>query len=896
MWLGLVHPRETALLPRLFEKVHRMLCKKSVFNHLASLMSAVALSACAQVAPVASSPSTATPVEPADAGSAEDKKTEEADSDALPSIASVVKGSTHLPGFFDLYQDEDTGTVYLRIPVDQLEQEFIYTATVTDGVVETGLFRGQYRDNKILKLQRHFDRVEVVQPNTRFYFDPESPLSRASEANAPDAVLAVMDVIAQDVAENTGAKVEPSAVLVDFTQALLSESLVQIKPAKRPDAPPGKTLTLGKFSGERSKIVRLASYPDNALVNTDLVYEVAAPVVSGGDDVTDARAITASVQHSFIKLPGAGYEPRLDDYRVGFFTDRITDMTSRDPAPYRDLINRWHLVKKNPEMTVSDPVEPIVWWLENTTPLEFRDIITRAALSWNSAFEAAGFSNAIVVKQQPDDADWDAGDIRYNVLRWTSSASPPFGGYGPSFSNPRTGQIIGADIMLEFAFLTNRLRIQDVLQPDGLAHHGAPEHYCSLGAQMQADYLFAQQALLGTNAEPQLSAQLTEDSLYMLILHEIGHTLGLTHNMRASQLQPDVFDAEAVEAKGLSASVMDYEAVNVAPEGKSQTWFYQKRPGPYDVWALQYGYGEYSDAQLQALLARSTEAELAYGNDADDMRRPGNGIDPHINIYDLSSDAIGYAEMRLAHLRTVQERLPEHYRGESYQGLVNAFAVIMSQYRRSGGVISRYVGGIHIDRHPPNATSGQPYTPVPAVQQRRAMEALNKHLFAPDVLQGAQSLFVRLQPQRRGFDFYGKTEDPKIHHELLRSQKSVLKHLLHPTTLQRLVDTQTYGGQYSVHEMLQTLSDGLFAADLGGNVNSYRQNVQTEYVAMLQAAMESGDYGHNSTAAIYAQLRYLSQLLAAKIKAQGHTKLDDATQAHTAYLDFNLRKALVVEK
>ena len=96
--------------------------------------------------------------------------------------------------------------------------------------------------------------------------------------------------------------------------------------------------------------------------------------------------------------------------------------------------------------------------------------------------------------------------------------------------------------------------------------------------------------------------------------------------------------------------------------------------------------------------------------------------------------------------------------------------------------------------------------------------------------------------------------------------------------------------------MLQSLSDGLFAADLGGNVNSYRQNVQTEYVAMLQAAMESGDYGHNSTAAIYAQLRYLSQLLAAKIKAQGHTKLDDATQAHTAYLDFNLRKALVVEK
>ena len=870
-----------------------MLWTKSISINMGLLLCVVVQSACAQLAPAVPSPSVAQAVEPA----GEDTPQPDTDeADALPTIASFVEDSVAVPGFFDLYQERNNGTVYLRIPADQLDQELIYTATVTDGVVETGLFRGQYRDNKILKLQRHFDRIEVVQPNTRFYFNPESPLSRAADANAPDAVLAVMDIVAQDMMEKAGEGPTPSAVLVDFTPVLLGEELTQIKPAKKPDAKPGKALTLGKLTSDRSKIVRLASYPDNALVHTNLVYEIAAPLVSGGDDVTDARAITASVQHSFIKMPDAGYEPRLDDYRVGFFTDRVTDMTSRDPAPYRDVINRWHLVKKHPEMAVSDPVEPIVWWLENTTPLEFRDMITRAALSWNSAFEAAGFSNAIVVKQQPDDADWDAGDIRYNVLRWTSSATPPFGGYGPSFSNPRTGQIIGADIMLEFAFLTNRLRIQNLLQPDDSAHDVSPEHHCSLGAQMQADYLFAQQALLSANAEPQLSERLTEDSIYMLILHEIGHTLGLTHNMRASQLQPDVFDTQAVETRGLSGSVMDYEAVNVAPQGKTQTWFYQKRPGPYDVWALRYGYGDYSDTQLRALLARSTEAELVYGNDADDMRRSGNGIDPHINIYDLSSDAIGYAEMRLAHLRTVQDRLPEQYRGQSYQGLVNAFAALMSQYRRSGGVISRYVGGIHIDRQPPNASGRQPYTPVSAAQQRRAMDALNRYLFAPDVLQGAEPLLVRLQPQRRGFDFYGKPEDPKIHEALLGAQKSVLSHLLHPTTLQRLVDTQRYGGQYSAHEMLQTLSDGLFAADLAGNVNSYRQNVQIEYVGMLEAAMASDKYSHNIKAAMYAQLRQLSDSLAAKIGANGYAMLNDATQAHANYLDFTLRKALAVEE
>ncbi len=121
------------------------------------------------------------------------------------------------------------------------------------------------------------------------------------------------------------------------------------------------------------------------------------------------------------------------------------------------MINRWHLVKKDPSAAISEPVEPIVFWIENTTPVEIRETVRDATLAWNEAFEAAGFRNAVVVKVQPDDAKWDAGDIRYNVLRWTSSPQPPFGGYGPSFTNPRTGQILGADIMLEYVYLTNRL-------------------------------------------------------------------------------------------------------------------------------------------------------------------------------------------------------------------------------------------------------------------------------------------------------------------------------------------------------------------------------------------------------------------------------------------------------
>ena len=150
-------------------------------------------------------------------------------------------------------------------------------------------------------------------------------------------------------------------------------------------------------------------------------------------------------------MPQNQYQPRFEDVRVGDFTTQVSDMTTPDDVtPYRDLIHRWNLVKKNPDQGISEPTEPIVWWIENTTPLEFRDAIKEGVLAWNRAFAHAGFHNAVQVKIQPDDAAWDAGDIRYNVLRWTSSPNPPFGGYGPSFVNPKTGQILGADIMLEY--------------------------------------------------------------------------------------------------------------------------------------------------------------------------------------------------------------------------------------------------------------------------------------------------------------------------------------------------------------------------------------------------------------------------------------------------------------
>ena len=804
------------------------------------------------------------------------------------SIAAITAASERIDGFFTLFRKRADGSVHMLIRQEQLDHEFIYTVVAQDGVVQGGHFRGQYRDNKVLVLRRHFDRIEFVETNTGFYFDPASPLSRSGQANIPPAVLAVEKIVAEDK--------ENGELLVALNPVLLKEKLSQIKPSANPKVKPGERFSLGKLSDARSKVVAINNYPENTSLLTEMVYENPAPVVQGDEDVTDSRAISVRVQHTLVAMPDNDFVPRAADYRIGYFTDRVTDLTSRDVAPYRDMITRWHLVKKNPEAAISDPVEPITWWIENTTPYEYRDVIKAAALSWNLAFEEAGFSNAIVVKQQPDDAGWDAGDIRYNVLRWTSSPNPPFGGYGPSFSNPRTGQIIGADIMLEFSFLTNRLRIRDVLQPGGLDVN-SPFRHCELGAQMQMDQMFAAQALAAGGLGEAQRAQLIEDSMYMLILHEIGHTLGLTHNMRASQLQPDVFDAAAVAAKGLSGSVMDYEAVNVAPPGKTQTPFYQNRPGLYDLWAIEFGYAPSlvdaaaEKARLQALLARSTEPELAYGNDADDMRRPGRGIDPHINIYDHSSDAVGYAEQRLQLVRDIQADLLAEYQGETYQALYNSFAVLMNQLSRSGGVVSRYVGGVHINRAAPGAAAAPPYQPVAARQQQRAMQVLAKYIFAPDALGGSESVYQHLQRQRRGFDFSAETEDPKLHAMMLSVQKRILDHLLHPRTLQRVSDSRLYGNDYELTQMLNDLTGAIFEADKRGTVNSIRQNLQVEYLKRLVSIWrgnKSSKVPHLARSAVLAQLEKLARQLGGKRRA------DAATKAHRRHLQFLVDRALSV--
>ncbi|MGB3542938.1 zinc-dependent metalloprotease [Rubrivirga sp.] len=798
----------------------------------------------------------------------------------------TVASSTQMDGLFTVYQDTTKGSLMMAISPDQLDQDFIYFTHVVDGVPVGGHFRGQFRDNSIFTIQRRFDKIEFVEENTSFYFDEANAVSRAAAANISPAVLAVEDIVAED---------SSGVILIKADGLFLTEALAPVKPTLPPGVPP-TAFRLGNLSSDKTAIVEVRNYPDNTDAIVRYVYENPAPLNGGGDAVTDARSVAVTLQHSLIAMPDDGYDIVLDDPRVGYFTTQVTDLTSTDITPYRDLVHRWRITGESGRAS-----EPLVWWIENTTPVEYRDAIRDASLRWNEAFASAGLEGAVEVRVQPDDADWDAGDLRYNVLRWTSSPTPPFGGYGPSFVNPRTGEILGADVMLEYTFLRNRMTYDELFETAGLhlgeasmaalegGDHGS---FCSLGHRLQAQTLLARSALEARGASEQEIAALVEQGVYYLVLHEIGHTLGLNHNMKSSQMltYEQTTDWDLTMERGLIGSVMDYPAVNVAAPGESQGAYYTTRPGPYDHWAITFAYGDLEDDERAALLARSNEPALAFGNDADDMRSPGKAIDPRVNIGDMSSDALLYAERRLDLVEDTFDGLLAKYSqpGDSYQDLLQAYLVLTGEIRSQMAVASRYVGGVYVDRAmagQPGAT--QPFTPVPAETQRRAMEIVAQGLLAPDAFDAPASVYGYLARQRRGFDFFSAPEDPRIHARALAIQRNVLDHLTHPNTVERITDARLYGNDYSLTEVMTDLTDAIFAADLEGDVNTFRQNLQVDYVTRLAAlaADEKDAYDSIAQTQGLAQLRAIEDLLE---DADGNAE----TRAHRDHLAFLIERAL----
>jgi hypothetical protein len=774
---------------------------------------------------------------------AQDEKEKEKPEIKEKTIEELTKSCKKTEGLFTIYQDTITAEVKMSIKEEQLQQEFIYFSQIADGVYEAGSFRGSYRGSTLFEIKKYFNKIEIIAPNTNFYFDPENPLSKSKDANISEALISSSKILAHDK--------EKGLYLINANDLFLSETLTRVKQPKRPNSPPNQ-FSLGSFDKNKSKIEDIKNYPENTNIKTEYVFKNPSVRNRGSEAVTDGRNVSIKVFHTFLNLPTEDYEVRRDDPRVGYFITQVNDQTATTTTNYRDRIHRWKLIKKNPEQAISEPLKPITWWIENSTPMEWREVIKEGVLAWNEAFEKAGFKNAIEVKVQPDDAEWDAGDIRYNVLRWTSSPRPPFGGYGPSMTNPKTGEIIGADIMLEFVHFTNRVFYDklfvdptSVMELETLEEmqlkKGIEESplYCSLGSVMHENLLFGTTFLQMMNAPDFELEKVKKESMKALIMHEVGHTLGLNHNMKASQLfsPEELYDAELIQGKALTGSVMDYAGLNINPDRDKQGHYADMAVGPYDIWAIQYGYQPFeNENDREALLERSTEPELTFGNDADDMRSPGKAIDPRVMTGDLSSDQIQYSIDRIKLVNRLKKDILNQFsvEGEFYDDLRRSFYVLNSQSARAGDILSRFIGGVYVERTAAGQKGAkQPYTPVSLKDQKRAFNALSTYIFSPAAFNTPKEVYNYLAKKRRGFDFFSGPEDPKIHEIVLGYQARVLAHLLHPNTLQRILDSELYGNQYPLDSFMAELNKTMFSSDVKGNINTFRQNLQLTYVKRL---------------------------------------------------------------
>jgi hypothetical protein len=779
-------------------------------------------------------------------------------------------------------------------------------------------------DDWVWQFRKVGESVHVVRKNVRFKANANSPESRAVASAYTDSVLFSLPIMAK------GPK---GGDLVDLTQVFMSD-LPQISMAL-----PGF-----QFSPQKSSWADVKGFDEN------MELEVAATYASGGqaeiETVPDSRGVTINVHYSISKIPSTGYQSRLADDRVGYFLTAVKDFSSKSERDqFVRYINRWDLQKADPAAdTAAGPVppkKPIVFHIEKTVPFKYRKAIYDGIYEWNKAFEKAGFVNAIEVHQQLDNDDKDPEDIRYNFFRWiTSNAGFAM---GPSRVNPYTGQILDADIIFDADFLTSWKDEYETLTAATIAEmtggeldiHSetkpaqpgifAPRQVglvdCRRGHGMSMQLAFGNTAILTNAADPKVAAEnlekLIQQGLKEVTMHEVGHTLGLRHNFKASKMQSlkDLNDPE--KAKGcLVASVMDYSPTNIVPKDWKQGDFYSTTLGPYDYWAIEYGYKPLSGgtagevAELKKIAARSGEPALAYATDEDTR---GIDPDPDSNRFDLGSDPLEFSQTRLQLVKELLPTLPEKMakEGDDYTQIRRAFNVLVAQYGQSMYFASRYVGGLSTSRSHKGDKDGRPPVKlVDAKLQRDALGMLEENMFKDSNFQFPPELLNQLGWSN--WSHWGTSQSTRkdfgVHDFVLMWQERVLAQLLSSVTLERIHDAELKATAdtdvLSTAELINRLTKAIFSeveSTKEGEyslrkpaISSVRRNLQRSYLKQIsQMAMGQSGAPQDCQTIAWAELSNLNSRMKALLDNQAvASKLDAYSLAHLQESQARVQKVL----
>ncbi len=811
------------------------------------------------------------------------------------------------PSLIPLYQKE--GSVLAEFSQHTLNRDFIVVISIARGIgqghILGGMSWGGNGEDAIWQFRKVDDHIQVVRRNVRFTAAKGSPEERAVGIAYTDSILFSLPIVT----------ISPSGgYVVDFNQIFMTDF---------PEI--GHDLPGYSFAANRSTWAEVRGYADN------VELEVAATYGSAGmtdfDSVADSRAVTINVHYSLSLLPQNGYRPRLADDRIGYFVTAMKDYSHKvDEDRFVRYITRWDLQKAEPGAEQSPPKKPIVFWIEKTVPFKFRKPIREGILEWNKAFEKAGFLNAIEVRQQPDNADWDAEDVNYNTFRWiTSSAKFAM---GPSRVNPLNGQILNASIIFDADFLQAWKTEYEVFTPHGIelltggpldlktyeeesrkSPHGNPfADQCSLEEDEARQFAFGSAVLMGRAGTPQLTdaeqERLVAEGLKEVTMHEIGHTLGLRHNFKASTQfsLEDINNPEKAKESGMGSSVMDYYPVNVVPSGTKQGNFYSPTIGSYDMWAIEYGYkpvgasdpeGEVSE--LNKIASRSGEPGLQYSTDEDTR---GIDPDPLSNRFDLGNDAVEFAKQRAKVVSEVWPKLVDKVTkdGDGYQRVRQAFGVILSEEGQAMYFASRYVGGVYVNRsHKGDPKAADPYVVTEPKKQRDALKLVEDQVFNDAPFQFPPSLYNHLAATRWshwGSEVPARNDYP-VHEVIALWQDRILQQLLSPLTLSRICDSELKvpadQDAFTAAELIHGLTSTIFAeieklpsgefTNRKPAISSLRRNLQRIYLKRLSAlAMGEIQAPQDAQTIAYSELKSLDERINKLLK--DNPKLDDYSKAH----------------